>query len=275
MNNQRLVAIVTSASSGLGKAIALKLASDGYLVVGLARRVELMEELNTAGGLALFGDMTDPVSLQKAVETILEKFGRIDVLVNNAGFGLYGPIENVPISEARRQFEVNLFGLASLTQLVLPAMRQQGNGRIINISSMGGKVYTHFGGWYHATKHALEGWSDCLRIELAPFGIKVVVIEPGVIGTNFGDEMEAPLLKHSAGTVYEQSAKNMARSTRGSYENGKASPPSIVAEMVSKAVRAQNPRARYVGGKFAKPLIFVRKWFGDRVFDAIASGMTR
>ena len=145
-------------------------------------------------------DITNEDSIFNCVSTILDKEGSLDVLVNNAGYGSYGAIEDVPMEEARRQFDVNIFGLARLTQLVIPGMRAKGYGKIVNISSMGGKIYTPFGGWYHATKHALEGWSDCLRIEVKPFGIDVVVVEPGghgllgggdpVVGVEAGDEVE-------------------------------------------------------------------------------------
>ncbi|MCL4162006.1 UNVERIFIED_CONTAM: hypothetical protein GTU68_051582, partial [Idotea baltica] len=177
------VILVTGASSGIGKATALALAERNHRVSAGARRIERMESLTESGVSAHFLDLTEEDSIEEFVADVLKREGRIDVLVNNAGYGVYGSVEDVSIREAREQFEVNLFGLARLTQLVLPTMRDQGSGTIINLSSMGGKVYTPLGSWYHATKHALEGWSDCLRIEVAQFGINVSIIEPGAIET--------------------------------------------------------------------------------------------
>ena len=182
-------AFITGASSGLGKEIALRLLEEGYTVYGAARRVEQMQDLAERGASVLQLDITQEDTLGAAISRVIVESGGIDVLVNNAGFGLYGAVEDTSLADARYQFEVNLFGLARLTQLVLPHMRDRGSGRILNMSSMGGKIYTPLGAWYHASKHALEGWSDCLRLEVAPFGIDVVVIEPGVIRTAFGDTM--------------------------------------------------------------------------------------
>ena len=162
-------ALVTGASSGIGESTVELLLSAGATVYAAARRVEKMSDLEKAGAHLIKMDVTDEASMVAGINSILEKEGSIDILVNNAGYGSYGAIEDVPIDEARRQFEVNIFGLARLTQLVLPGMRQNRYGKIVNISSMGGKIYTSFGGWYHATKHALEGFSDCLRLETEPF----------------------------------------------------------------------------------------------------------
>ncbi len=189
--------------------------------------------------------------------------------MNNAGFGLYGPVEDIGIDEARYQFEVNLFGLARLTQLLLPAMREKGAGTIVNISSMGGKVYTLLGAWYHATKHALEGWSDCLRLELAPFGIRVVIVEPGLIETAFGDVLADRLLQRSGSGAYGELTQAVAMSTKAAYGQGRATDPSVIARTVSMAVKAKKPRTRYLAGKYAKPMILIRKWLGDRIFDRV------
>jgi NAD(P)-dependent dehydrogenase (short-subunit alcohol dehydrogenase family) len=177
------VALVTGASSGIGEATALSLQAAGYLVYGAARRVDRMTSLADKGVRVLAMDITDEASMAAGVKQILADNDGIDVLVNNAGFGSYGALEDVPMDDARYQFEVNLFGMARLIQLVLPAMRKQRSGRIINVSSIGGKIYEPMGGWYHATKFAVEGLSDSLRLELAPFGIQVVVVEPGAIRT--------------------------------------------------------------------------------------------
>ncbi len=170
---------MTGASSGIGEATAIKLQSLGYTVYAAARRVERMQPLAAAGMHILPLDVTDDASLQQAVTTIMTQSGRIDVLVNNAGYGSYGAVEDVPTDEARAQFEVNVFGAVRLTQLLLPHMRAQRSGTIINITSMGGKMHTPAGRpRYHGTKFALEAISDCLRMEVQPFGIDVVVIEP-------------------------------------------------------------------------------------------------
>jgi short-subunit dehydrogenase len=180
------VVLITGASSGIGKEAARTLKKTGSVVYGAARRSEMMKDLESDGIRVLQLDLTDEDSVEACVKSIIEREGRIDILVNNAGYGSYGAIEDIPISEARRQFEVNLFGLARLTQAVLPSMRAKRFGRIVNISSIAGKIYTPFGGWYHATKFALEGFSDCLRLEVEPFGINVVVVEPGGIKTEWG-----------------------------------------------------------------------------------------
>ncbi|MCL4113180.1 UNVERIFIED_CONTAM: hypothetical protein GTU68_051197 [Idotea baltica] len=185
------VILVTGASSGIGKATALKLIKEGHTVYGAARRLNKMKELETAGGHAVALDVMDHERVKEVVKQILDQEGRIDVLVNNAGYALWGPVEEVGYEAAKRQFEVNIFGLAEVTKAVLPGMRAQKSGRIINVSSVGGKIYSPLGAWYHATKHALEGWSDCLRLELKQFGIDVVIIQPGAIAT------ESPWGTHS------------------------------------------------------------------------------
>ncbi len=260
--------LITGASSGMGKQTAIKLLSLGYTVYVAARRVDKMQDLEALGGIPLALDITREQDIVRVVEQITSERGGIDILINNAGFGMYGAMEETTIADARYQFEVNLFGLARLTQLALPAMRAKRAGKIINISSMGGKVYTPLGAWYHATKHALEGWSDCLRIELAQFGIDVIIIEPGAIATEFGDVMLAPMLERSGQGPYEGMAQSMAKATRASYDKpGAASPPSLIADTIAKAIAAKRPKTRYAVGKLAKPLIFIRKVFGDRLFD--------
>jgi len=260
--------LITGASSGMGKQTAIKLLSLGYTVYVAARRVDKMQDLEALGGIPLALDITREQDIVRVVEQITSERGGIDILINNAGFGMYGAMEETTIADARYQFEVNLFGLARLTQLALPTMRAKRAGKIINISSMGGKVYTPLGAWYHATKHALEGWSDCLRIELAQFGIDVIIIEPGAIATEFGDVMLAPMLERSGQGPYEGMAQSMAKATRASYDKpGAASPPSLIADTIAKAIAAKRPKTRYAVGKLAKPLIFIRKVFGDRLFD--------
>src|SRR5215212_6539262 len=200
------VALVTGGSSGIGEEAALGLKKAGFSVYAVARRVDRMVALADAG-VGVFGmDVTDDESMTAGVQRIVDEQGRIDVLVNNAGYGSYGAVEDVPIDEARRQFDVNVFGLARLTQLVTPHMRKQGSGRIINISSIGGKFYEPFGAWYHATKFAVEGFSDSLRLELKPFGIDVVIIEPGPIITEWNTISRDSLTEVSRGGAYEERA---------------------------------------------------------------------
>lgn len=268
-NQQKKVALVTGASSGMGKEIAKQLMTDGYRVYAAARQVDQMNDLAELGVLPVRLDISEPNEIESLASTILGEVGRIDVLVNNAGFGLYGAVEDVGIEEARHQFEVNLFGLARLTQLLLPAMREKKSGNIVNISSMGGKVYTPLRAWYHATKHALEGWSDCLRLELAPFGIRVVIIEPGLIETGFGEVLAGRLLKRSGTGAYVKMTEAVAQSTRAAYGQGRATDPKVIASLVCAAVRVRRPKTRYVAGKYAKPMILIRKWLGDRMFDRI------
>jgi NAD(P)-dependent dehydrogenase (short-subunit alcohol dehydrogenase family) len=260
--------LVTGASSGMGKETAKRLLREGHTVYAAARRLDQMQDLQAMGAIALKMDITQEDDIVTAVRTITAGHGGVDVLVNNAGFGMYGSVEETGLADARYQFEVNLFGMARLTQLLLPAMREKGAGKIINLSSMGGKIYTPLGAWYHATKHAIEGWSDCLRIEVAPFGIDVVIIQPGIIATEFGKVLLDPMLKRSGQGPYKALAQGMAKGTRDSYAKpGAASPPSVVVDAIVQAIAAKRPRTRYAVGKLARPLMLLRKLFGDRVFD--------
>jgi len=247
-------ALVTGASSGMGKEIAKRLLRDGYRVYVAARQVDKMRDLEALGAQPLKMDITVESEVEAAVARIIAERGGVDVLVNNAGFGLYGPMEEIGMDEARYQFEVNVFGPARLTQLLLPAMRAKGAGRIVVISSMGGKIYTPLGSWYHATKHALEGWSDCLRLELAPHGIDVIVIEPGIIETGFGDVVAQGLVKRSGTGPYAKLTNAVATATSASYGHNRASSPTLIGD---------------VAGKFAGSLIAMRSWLGDRAFDRI------
>jgi NAD(P)-dependent dehydrogenase (short-subunit alcohol dehydrogenase family) len=259
--------LVTGASSGIGEATARSFLERGWTVYAAARRTEKMEALARAGALVQPLDVTCEASIAALVSRIDADHGHLEVLVNNAGIGVYGSVEEVPMDEARRQFEVNLFGIARLTQLVLPAMRAAGSGTIVNVSSIGGRVYTPMGAWYHASKHALEGWSDCLRLEVAPFGIHVVVVEPGAIKTEFAEIAITPLLERSAGGPYAAFAGRMAAATRRAYLDKKASPPDLIAGIIRKAVESKRPKTRYVAGYLGKPVIWARRLLGDRGFD--------
>lgn len=264
------VILVTGASSGIGKATAQQLIEEGHIVYGAARRIDKMKELEEAGGHAIQMDVTKEKEVKACVDQIIQEQGRIDVLVNNAGYAVYGPVENVELEDARRQFEVNLFGLAAITKEVIPHMRKAKSGCIINISSVGGKVYTPFGAWYHATKHALEGWSDCLRLELKDFGIDVVIVEPGIIRTEFAEVLYDPMVERASEGPYAETTKMLAEATKSSYDNpDRTSPPTVIADVISKAIRSKRPKTRYVAGKFARPLIFIRNLISDKWFDKL------
>ena len=262
-------ALVTGASSGMGKSIAKRLIADGYLVYVAARSTDRMADLAGLGAVPLAMDISKDADIAAAVATIIERSGGVDVLVNNAGYGLYGPVEDIALNEARHQFEVNVFGPARLTQLLLPAMRAKGAGTIVNITSMGGKIYTLLGAWYHATKHALEGWSDSLRLELEPFGIRVVVIEPGLIETGFGAAASRGLVERSEHGAYATMSQSVAAAMDRSYGNGQGTDPKVIADVVGNAVRSARPKTRYAAGKYARMMIWVRKWLGDRAFDRL------
>ena len=268
------VAIVTGASSGIGEATARALHARGFTVYAAARRLDRMAPLAAAGIRTVAVDVTDDAGLLAFVEQVVADAGRVDVLVNNAGYGSYGAVEEVPLAEARRQFDVNVFGLARLSQLVLPHMRRQGSGRIINISSMGGKIYEPLGGWYHATKFAVEGLSDSMRMELAPLGIDVVVIEPGAIATEWSGIAGEHLLATSGHGAYAEQAALMAAFFTADPE-GQASPASVVADAVVTAATARRPRTRYAVGRGAKPILVARRLLPDRAFDRLMATALR
>lgn len=259
----RPVALITGSSSGMGKDLALRLIAEGYQVYGAARRP--MPWLGAAGGEALALDVTDDAALVAAVDRIIAARGRIDVLVNAAGYGQYGAVEDVPMDLARRQFEVNVLGAARLSQLVLPHMRARRAGRIVMYSSVGGKIFTPLGGWYTASKFALEGLSDSLRNEVRPFGISVILIEPGAIDTEFGLSM-ASLRQISGQGAY---APLVAAFERMIANVGTMSPPSVITDVVMKALKARRPRARYHGGRLSGLILFLRHWLPDGLFDRL------
>lgn len=261
------VALVTGASSGIGFDAVEALVKEGFIVYGAARRMDKLKALESSGGKIIQLDVTDEDSMTACVETIVRNEGRIDVLVNNAGYGSYGAIEDVPMEEARRQIEVNVFGLARMSQLVLPHMRKHKFGRIINISSMGGKVYTPYGGWYHATKFAVEALSDCMRLETKEFGIDVVLVEPGGIKTDWGIIAADNLKKTAKGSAYEQSVTESAEGMRKMYSGNQLSDPRIISKAIVKAATARKPKTRYLIGFAAKPSVFLRRILSDRMFD--------
>jgi len=268
MEKQKVI-LVTGASSGIGYDAAQALALRGHKVYAAARRVEKMEPLKSNGIEVLPLDVTDEASMQQCVKTILDREDRIDVLVNNAGYGYFGAVENVSMDEARRQLEVNLFGLARLSQLVLPTMRAQHSGRIINLSSVAGRTVIYFGGWYHVSKYSVEALSDAMRMELKPFGIDVVKIEPGAIKTDWGLIAADHLKESSAGTPYEQEGTRWANAMRWGYSSRYLSSPSVITRAILRAVESRRPRTRYCTGRFARLMLFFHAVLPARWWDAL------
>ena len=250
MKNGKVI-LITGASSGIGFDSAQTLAKQGHRVYAAARRTELMEPLKAYGVKVIGMDVTDEESMKQGVETVIQAEGRIDVLINNAGYGYFGAIENVPLEEARRQLEVNVFGLARLTQLVLPYMRKQRSGRIINTSSIAGKMVFYMGGWYNVTKYSMEALSDALRMEMKPFGIDVVMIEPGAIKTDWGVIAARHLMESSVGTAYEQIGTQWAKNMDWFYKTNWLSSPEVVTKAISRAVNSRHPKARYCRGRIS------------------------
>lgn len=265
------VVLITGCSSGIGKATALRLAAAGHTVYATARKPAAIADLEARGCRLLALDVCDAASMHAAVSTIEAEHGAVDVLVNNAGYSQSGAIEAVPIERVRAQFETNVFGVVQLTQRVLPAMRQRRRGRIINLSSMGGRLVFPGGGYYHATKYALEAISDALRFELRGFGIQVVLIEPGLIRTNFG-EAASGSIDAPKDPAYGEFHAAVAKATREAYEKGPlarlAGEADDVARAIEKAITTSRPRARYSVSASAKLLLAQRAMFSDRLWDA-------
>jgi short-subunit dehydrogenase len=259
------VVLITGASAGIGKATATYLAQKGYKVYAAARRLEKMEDLKNLGIIPLFIDLTSEESMQACVSKILEESGRLDILINNAGSGYYGALEDMPLSDAKYQLEINLFAVAGMIQLVLPAMRKHNYGKIVNISSVGGKVTLPMGGWYHASKFALEGLSDALRKEVKAFGIDVIVIEPGGTRSEMTDLGTAYLNRISGKSVYQHLAKGVAKMYAQTAKN--AADPIVIARLIEKGITATAPKTRYVGGSGARLLLFLRRILSDKQFD--------
>ncbi len=263
--------LITGASSGIGKATALRLTSNPeFRVYATARHPETLADVARLGARTLALDVTDEKSMEAAVAAVEDETGSVGVLVNNAGYGEYGTIEETDLDRVRREFETNVFGLARMVQLVLPGMRKAGRGRVINVSSMGGRVVFPAGGYYHASKYAVEALTDALRFEVAPFGIKVSLIEPGPIRTGFG-ETAASTFGHSASPRGPYAAFNAAAGKQiAEVYRSKwlAAPADAVAEVIEQAATAPKPRSRYVVTPAAKFLVHSRRLLGGNVFDA-------
>ena len=267
-------ALVTGCSSGIGRAAALALHRAGVPVYASARRPESLRELADAGLATLALDVTDEASIQAAVERVVADHGAVGVLVNNAGYALQGPVETTPMSDVRAQFETNVFGLVRLTQLVLPGMRAQGWGRVVNLSSMGGRFTFPGGGFYHASKHAVESVSDALRYELAPFGVAVVLVEPGPVRSAFGDRAIDTIDDHpaDANDAYAGFRQALAARYAQAYDGSRmrmVSDPDDVAKVIVRAVRVRRPRARYTVGPVAKSLLGLRRFAPSAALDAV------
>lgn len=254
--------LITGASSGIGHATAVELKKAGYEVYATARRTDRMDDLQALGIHTLALDVTDDASMKAAVK----KIGTIDVLINNAGYGSYGALEDISIEEARNQFEVNVFGLARLTQLVIPGMRRAKQGTIINISSIGGRFGESFGTWYHASKYAVEGLSESLALELAPYNIHVVAVEPGIIKSEWAHIASDNLIKVSSKGAYKNAAARKAEALKRTYRNRIMSPPETVAKGIRRILEKEKPALRYPIGGGARPLMFLRKHLGDKLF---------
>jgi NAD(P)-dependent dehydrogenase (short-subunit alcohol dehydrogenase family) len=265
--------LVTGCSSGIGRATALHLAQRGNTVYASARRPESIADLEQHGCRLLALDVTDEASMQEAVRAVEAEHGAVGALVNNAGYSQSGAVESVPMDEVRRQFETNVFGLVRMCQLVLPAMRAQRSGRIVNVSSMGANFTFPGGGFYHATKYAVEAISDALRFEVKGFGVHVVIVQPGLIRTSFG-EVAATAVGHAEGdTPYASFNAQVAQATRDIYVKGPArhlgAGPEAVAKTIERAITTKSPKIRYRVTPSARLLIGQRALLTDRMWDRL------
>jgi NAD(P)-dependent dehydrogenase (short-subunit alcohol dehydrogenase family) len=264
-------ALITGCSSGIGRATALHLQQQGWKVYATARTPAQLEELRAAGCVTAALDVTDPASAERVVRDIEREHGAVGALINNAGYSQSGAVEAVPMDRVRAQFETNVFGVVQLIQLVLPKMRQAGRGRIVNLSSMGGKLVFPGGGFYHATKYAIEALSDALRFEVKGFGVDVVLIEPGLIRSGFAQAAVREMTSNPAAAVYEPFHRAVGTATQESYERGPlaklAGSPDDVARTIAKALAAKHPKTRYTVSGSATLLLFLRRRFSDRGWD--------
>src|SRR6266849_4475839 len=271
MANVSKAVLITGCSTGIGRATAEHLAAGGWTVYATARRPESIRDLAGRGCKTLALDVCDEGSMRAAVDAVERAEGAVGVLVNNAGYGQEGAFEEVPMAEVGGPFENNVFGLIDLTKLVLPGMRRQRWGRVVNLSSMGGRLTLPGGAFYHATKYAVEALSDALRFEVKPFGIDVVVIEPGPIKTQFGDTAIAAV-KSLGGNESPYAAFNavLAQKIKEAYEGpmGRlAAEPAAVARVIERAITAERPRTRYPVTFAARFMMGLRRWLPDRAFD--------
>ena len=266
--------LITGCSTGIGRATALWLAERGWKVYATARRKESLADLEGKVAATLALDVCDEASIAAAVAAVEQKEGAVGVLVNNAGYGQEGAFEETPLERVRVQFETNVFGLIRLTQLVLPGMRRQRWGKIVNLSSMGGKLTLPGGAFYHATKHAVEAISDALRVELQPFAIDVVVIEPGPVATSYGDTASQSMKKllGDGSSPYHSLNRAVAKGIEDAYTGrmkALAAAPEGVARVIERAISARRPRPRYVITAAARVLLALKWMLPDRAFDSV------
>jgi NAD(P)-dependent dehydrogenase (short-subunit alcohol dehydrogenase family) len=274
MSEPSKAVLVTGCSSGIGRATALRLARSGWKVYASARRPVAIADLRDAGCETLALDVTDEQSMRAAVDTVEQAQGAVGVLINNAGYSQSGAIETVPLEAVRRQFETNVFGLVRLTQLVLPKMRAQRWGKIVNIGSMGGRLSFPGGGHYHATKHAVEAISDAMRFELRGFGIDVILLEPGLITTEFGEAATASMAdtKIAGDDPYAKFNTTVGAVTKGAYDGPMkllGGGPDRVAKTIERALSRRRPPARITITPSAKLTIAMRRVLPDRAWDAM------
>ena len=262
------VALVTGCSSGIGRAVALQLAAAGVTTVATARKVSTLTELAEAGCTTLALDVTDDTSRRRCVEAAQAAHGAVDILVNNAGYAEMGPVEQVPLDAWRRQLETNVLGPVALTQLLLPAMRAASRGRVVNVSSMGGEITFPGGGAYHASKYALEALSDALRVEVAPLGVQVVLVQPGPVASSF-DTNAADLTRYMNGP-YGPLVQSLDKAIREQTPHGTS--PDRVAAVICRAALRKHPAARYRVGGLSRSLVLGRRVVPDRFWDSM---MTR
>jgi NAD(P)-dependent dehydrogenase (short-subunit alcohol dehydrogenase family) len=273
--NESRAVLVTGCSSGIGHATAQRLASRGWTVYATARKPETLTDLEAAGCRTMALDVTDEQSMRSAVDAIEAEHGAVGVLVNNAGYSQSGTIEEVQMDAVRRQFETNVFGLSRMCQLVLPKMRAQGWGKIVNVSSMGANFVFPGGGYYHATKAAVSALSDALRFEVKGFGVDVVIIEPGLIMTRFGDAATTALDEGTGdnGGPYAEFNRKLAAATKATYEAGPLSklggPPEAVAKTIEKAITSRRPKPRYLVTPSAHALVNQRRLMTRRTWDRV------
>lgn len=272
---EQQVVLVTGASSGIGRETAILLAKTGHVVYGAARRLEKLQELSKYGVIPLVLDVTKEYSCQNALQQILNQQGTLDILINNAGYGSYGAVEDVPLTEAQRQLDVNVFGAIRLTQMVLPLFRRQHRGRVIMISSIAGRLTGPFGGWYHASKYALEALSDALRMETAGQGIWVSIVEPGLVRTPWGHIAADHLAASARRGPYARLAEQAARGIHRLYDKKWLTSPAEVARTIFLAVNAAQPQARYLCGKDAYLLLAFHTLLPTGLYDLAARWMMK
>jgi len=276
VNAEHRTVLITGCSTGIGRVAALRFLHEGWTVVATARRLETLVELEKLGCHTFALDVTDEASMVETLRKVRTSIGPVDVLVNNAGFGMYGPVEQLATTLIVRQFETNVFGLVRLSQLVLPMMREQHFGRIINVSSIAGRLSLPMGGAYHASKHALEAFSDALRYEVKPYGVAVSLVEPGPVRTRWAMTAASSIVidEASGDDPYREmkyavtgALSGMTKGLAGRF----ASSPDSIARVLVRAATAKHPRSRYRVGALAKFLLLLRWILPDRVFDLLVS----